>query len=283
MSQSALLSFQRHLQARGLQPSTQEVYVACIARLLAWSSCPADALGSTDAYAYLVEQGNRLRLTASWYNVIFTAVVRWFEMRGVALDLHGLLPQRRHRQPPRWLTAADVRRVLAAVPDRRYRLAFQVVVATGLRVSELTAMRVADIDPEQPLLRVPCGKGGDGRLVILPDLLRERLRAYWQTFRPRSIFFERHPGREPQELCRKTINEHLRRAATAAGIAEHVTIHRLRHTYAIHSLRAGMDIVTLQQQMGHRCISSTIHYLTPDLRRPPAQPIDLLARLEIEP
>lgn len=283
MSQSVLQSFERHLQARGLRPSTQEVYVACIARLLAWAACPADALGSAEAYAYLVEQANRLHPTASWYNVIFTSVVRWFEMRGVELDLHGLQPQRRHRQPPRWLSALDTRRLLAAVPDRRYRLAFQVVVATGLRVSELTAMRVADIDPEQPLLRVPCGKGGDGRLVILPALLRERLQAYWRTWRPRDIFFERWPGRAPQELCRKTITEHLRRAEAAAGLAEHVTIHRLRHTYAIHSLRAGMDIVTLQQQMGHRCISSTVHYLTPDLRRPPGEPIDLLARLEIAP
>ncbi|HAT11350.1 MAG TPA: hypothetical protein DCS97_12335 [Planctomycetes bacterium] len=283
MSQSVLQSFQRHLHARGLRPSTQEVYVACIARLLAWAPSPSASVSSAEAYTYLVEQGNRLRLTASWYNVIFTAVVRWFEMRGVALDLHGLQPQRRHRQPPRWLTAADVRRLLASVPDRRYRLAFQVVVATGLRVSELTAIRITDIDPEQPLLRIRCGKGGDGRLVILPDLLRERLRAYWRTWRPRDIFFERRPGHDPQELCRKTINEHLRRAETAAGLTEHVTIHRLRHTYAIHSLRAGMDIVTLQQQMGHRCISSTVQYLTPDLRRPPAQPIDLLARLEIEP
>lgn len=52
MRQSTLLPFQHHLQARGLQPSTQEVYVACIARLLAWAPYPADALGNAEAYAY---------------------------------------------------------------------------------------------------------------------------------------------------------------------------------------------------------------------------------------
>lgn len=77
-----------------------------------------------------------------------------------------------------------------------------------------------------PLLRVPCGMGGDGRLVILPELPRERLRAHWRTFRPRSIFFERWSGHAPQELCRKTINEHLRRAEAAAGIAEHGHVRR---------------------------------------------------------
>jgi integrase/recombinase XerD len=283
MSQSALETFHRHLQARGLRASTQETYVACLARLIARVGKEPASITSADAYAYLVEQSNRLRPTASWYNVIFTAVVRWFEMRGVALDLRGLQPQRRLRQPPRWLGKADVRRLIQAVDDRRYRLAFQVVVATGLRVSELIALRVQDIDPDQPLLRVAAGKGGDGRLVPLPPLLMERLRAYWRTFRPRDYFFERRPGHDPRPLHPATLNQALRRAQLAAGLTERVTIHRLRHTFAIHSLRAGMDIVTLQHLLGHRCISSTIHYLTPDLRRPPLSPIDLLALLGIEP
>jgi hypothetical protein len=47
-----------------------------------------------------------------------------------------------------------------------------------------------------------------------------------------------------------------------------VSSHRLRHSFAIHSLRGGMDIVTLQRAMGHRCLTSTVRYLTPDLARP---------------
>jgi integrase/recombinase XerD len=283
MSQSALLPFEYHLHARGHRPSTVERYSACVARLIAWSGVPGESVTSDHAYRFLVEQGSRLSLSASWFNVIFVSVVRWFEMRGVALDLRGLRPQPRHRHPPRWLSMIDAQRLVAAVADRRYRMALQVVVATGLRVSELTALRVGDLERGSPLLRVACGKGGDGRLVLMPPTLIDRLRAYYRTFRPQSIFFERRPGFDRRPLLGATLNEALGRAQVAAGLSEHVTIHRLRHTYAIHSLRAGMDIVTLQEQMGHRCISSTVRYLTPDLRRPPAEPIDLLVRLGIEP
>jgi site-specific recombinase XerD len=109
------------------------------------------------------------------------------------------------------------------------------------------------------------------------------MRGYWRTFKPRELFFERHPGRDPRPLLNATLNEALGRAQVAAGLTEHVTMHRLRHSFAIHSLRAGMDIVTLQELMGHRCISSTIRYLTPDLRRPPTKPFDLLDGLGIDP
>lgn len=283
MSPSALLPFERHLIARGHQPSTVERYTSCVARLIAWSGVPADAVTSAHAYDYLVEQANRLKPSASWFNVIFVAVGHWFEMRAVPLELRGLKPQPRHRQPPRWLTGGHLRRLLQAVPDRRYRLAFQLVLATGVRVSELTALRLDDLDPESPLLRVRHGKGGDGRMVLVPPTLRERMRAYWRTFKPRALFFERHPGRDPRPLLNATLNEALGRAQVAAGLTEHVTMHRLRHSFAIHSLRAGMDIVTLQELMGHRCISSTIRYLTPDLRRPPGKPFDLLDGLGIDP
>jgi integrase len=143
----------------------------------------------------------------------------------------------RHRQPPRWLTGGDLRRLLQAVPDQLFRLAFQLVLATGLRVSELTALRVDDFDPESQLLRVRHGKGGDGRMVLVPPTLRE-------------LFVERHPGRDPRPLLNATLNEALVRAQVAAGLTEHVTMHRLRHSFAIHSLRAGMDIVMLQELIG---------------------------------
>lgn len=283
MQQSALVLFQRHLQARGHRPSTQERYVGCVNRLITSSGVAAEDVTSEHAYAFLVELANRIRVTASWFNVTFVAIVRWFEMRGVPLNLRGLKPQRRREQPPRWLAADDVRQLLAAVQDRRYRLAFQVVVATGLRVGELCALEVADIDRERPLLRVRCGKGGDGRLVYLPPTLREYFRRYWRTYRPEGVFFQRRPGIDRRPLHPATLNEALARAQVAAGLPERVTTHRLRHTYAIQSLRSGLDIVSLQEQMGHRCIRSTVRYLTPDLRQRESPRVDLLARLDIQP
>jgi integrase/recombinase XerD len=284
MSQSSLSSFQRHLQARGLRPTTQKVYLSYISRLIAHAGAPAeDSVTADQAYAFLVDLANHGLRSASGYNVAFHTVVRWFEMRGVALDLHGLQPQRQYQLLPRWLTEEVVQRLMVHIPDRRYRLAFQVVLATGLRVSELIALRVTDIERHAPLLRVTNGKGGKSRYVLLPETLRIRLRDYWTTWRPTGIFFERKPGRDASPMLPVTLNEVLARAQIAAGLPDRITIHQFRHTYAISMLRNNINIVTLQHLMGHRSITTTVRYLTPDLQRQTDKPIDLLKLFSVEP
>lgn len=282
MSQCPLISFQRHLQAQGKRPGTQDRYVSILARFLRDAGVPAGSITADHAYAFLVERGNALGLSASWFNVIYHAVVAWLTMQGLPTEMRGLCPKRVALAPPRWFTAMEVRRLLDAVEQRHFRLFFQAMLATGMRISEASAMRVADLDGDRPLLRVPCGKGGDGRLLPVPPTLHERLRAYWKTYRPQGIFFQRRPGLDDRPLLPATVNGALQRAALRAGFSERVSSHRLRHSFAMHSLRAGMDVVMLQRLMGHRCLQSTVRYLTPDLARPGAS-VDLLSTLGVRP
>lgn len=67
-----------------------------------------------------------------------------------------------------------------------------------------------------------------------------------------------------------------------AGLTERITSHRLRHTFAMTSLRGGMDIVMLSRLLGHRSLTSTVRYVTPDLIRPGVV-VDVLARLGVAP
>jgi integrase/recombinase XerD len=282
MSHSSLLSFERHLRAQGKRPGTVDSYCGIVERFLRWVDRPADSTTPREVYEFLVERAHASGLSSSWYNVNFHAMAAWLTMRGLPTDLQGLRPQRVAKQPPRWFSALEVRRLLDAVAQRHFRMVFQVMVATGLRVSEVLALEVADLDRERPLLRVRCGKGGDGRLVPMSPTLLVRLRDYWRSFRPRGVLFQRSPGVDDRPLLAATVNAALQRAAVVAGFSEQVSTHRLRHTFAIHSLRGGMDVVTLQKILGHRCLESTVRYLTPDLVRPGRQ-VDLLADLEVTP
>jgi integrase len=282
MSQHPLLSFQRHLQACGKRPGTQDRYVSIVRRFLGTAGVPVEAVTAEHAYAFLIERGTDPKLSASWYNVMFHAVVAWLTMRGLSTGLRGLRPKRVPLQPPRWFTAEVTRRLIAAVDQCHFRLFFQVMVATGMRRSEVLALRVDDLDPERPLIRVRCGKGGDGRLVTMPPTLRVRLRAHWKRYRPTGVFFQRRPGVGDEPMLAGTVHAALQRAARRAGLRERVSSHRLRHTFAIHSLRGGMDLITLQKLMGHRSLNSTVRYLTPDMVRP-AISVDLLALLGVEP
>lgn len=282
MSQSSLLSFQRHLRAQGRRPATIDSYGGIVERFLRSVGGPAEATTPQQVYDFLVERGQGPSRSSSWYNVNFHAMVAWLTMRGLPTDLRGLRPQRVAKQPPRWFTREEAKRLLGAVEQRHFRMFFQVMLATGLRVSEVLALQVADLDPDHPLLRVRCGKGGDGRLVPVPPTLRQRLRDYWRSFHPTGIFFQRSPGIDDRPMLAATVNAALKRAAAKAGFAEQISTHRLRHTFAIHSLRGDMDVVTLQTILGHRCLESTVRYLTPDLIRP-GKRVDLLADLEVAP
>lgn len=282
MSQDLILSFQRHLQAQGKRPGTVDRYVSIVSRFLREAGAPPESVGADHAYAFLIDRGTALGLSASWFNVTFHAVVAWLESRELPTALRGLRPKRVALQPPRWFTADEARRLVAAVDQRPYRLFFQVMLATGMRISEVQALRVSDIDRERPLIRVRCGKGGDGRLVRCEATLRARLRTYWTTYRPSGVFFQRRPGMGDEPMLAATVNAALQRAAQRAGLDGQVSSHRLRHTFAIHSLRGGMDVVALSRLLGHRCLSSSLRYVTPDLERPGVA-VDVLALLGVQP
>jgi hypothetical protein len=115
MSQHPLISFQRHLQSQGKRPGTQDRYVSILARFLREAEVPAAAITADQVDDFLVECGNALGLSASWFNVTFQALVAWLEMQQLPTDLRGLRPKRVAIQPPRWFEAAEARRLIGAV------------------------------------------------------------------------------------------------------------------------------------------------------------------------
>ena len=131
-------------------------------------------------------------------------------------------------------------------------------MARVLRVSEVVALKVSDIDRERMLLRVEQGKGQKDRFVMLSPQLLELLRDWWQVAHPRGWLF---PGLDPvnpmsaRQLCRA-----VSAAARAAGIAKRVSPHTLRHSFATHLLEQNVDIRVIQVLLGHAKLETTALY-----------------------
>jgi integrase len=277
---SLIESFHQHLRARGLRPRTQDRYLYGVERLHRHAGKPPEAVTGPDGYAFLVHVGGELGVSASWYNVLFTAVVRWFEFRSIVVDLKGLRPQRRPQSPPRAWSVADVGRCLGSVRNTRYQLALRLCYATGMRLSEMLHLRVSDISKDEPVIWVEDQKGGGARQVLLTPGLRKELQDYWRQWRPRGFVFERRPGHDPRPMSVATIRRAFHQARLAAGITQPGTPHTLRHSFATHLLRAGVDVFTLQRLLGHRSLASTTRYLSPaSVATHPSQ-VDLLGRLD---
>jgi integrase/recombinase XerD len=174
------------------------------------------------------------------------------------------------RRLPNVLGREDVERLLQAPDpdDRLYwrdRSLLEFAYASGVRVSELTSLKVRDVDLEEQFATV-YGKGSKERLVPVGRAAVDALRIYLRDLRPRL-----DPGRGRGEgvlflnarggaLSRMGVWKILQKHVARAGITSRVTPHTLRHSFATHLLEGGADLASVQEMLGHSDISTTQIY-----------------------
>jgi integrase/recombinase XerD len=189
------------------------------------------------------------------------------------------------RRIPTVLSVEEVTLLLQAASAPKYKAAFATAYGAGLRVSEVIALKVADIASERMLLRVERGKGRKDRHAILSPQLLELLRAWWREGRRRNLLLPGgwlFPGRNPVEpLSARQLCRVVRAAAQAAGINKRVSPHTLRHSFATHLLEQGVDVRVIQTLLGHAKLDTTALYtrVANTTIRAVTSPLDRLAPL----
>jgi integrase/recombinase XerD len=172
------------------------------------------------------------------------------------------------RRLPAVLSSDEVGRLLAgrepkSLQELRNLAMLEVLYASGLRVSELVGLRLADLDLVVGVIRV-LGKGDKERLVPLGDAATQSLRAYLTHGRPRLEKRRASPylflGRHGRGLTRQMFWLLLKRYVRAAGIMKPVSPHTLRHSFATHLLERGADLRSVQLMLGHADIGTTQIY-----------------------
>lgn len=171
------------------------------------------------------------------------------------------------RPLPKSVTEASVEKLLAAPPETtlgvRDRAMLETMYASGLRVSELVALALNELDLTTGLVRVT-GKGGKERIVPLGDEATSRLGDYLKGARP-SLLGEQKSGavfltRRGQPMTRQAFWQLIKRYSAAAGIDSSLSPHSLRHAFATHLLNHGADLRSVQMLLGHADLSTTQIY-----------------------
>lgn len=173
------------------------------------------------------------------------------------------------RHLPTVLTQDEVRRMLA-VPDTskkmgiRDRAILEVMYATGMRVSELTNLRLNDLHLDVHLVQ-PRGKGDKERIIPIGEVAESWLNRYLQSVRapqllnkPASDFV--FLNARAKQLTRQAIWQLIKKTAQAAQIDKDVTPHTMRHSFATHLLENGADLRVVQELLGHSDITTTQIY-----------------------
>ena len=243
---------------RNLAPTTQQSYVKAVAKFSRYFGKSPDRLGFEDVRTFQVYLTSR---GVAWATLNQTVcALRFFY--GVTLgraDLPELIPYaRRPRKLPVILSGEEVIRFLEAVPGLKSRVALTTAYATGLRLSEVVALRIGAIDSQRMMIRVENGKGGKDRDVMLSVQLLGILRGYWCRTRSHDWLF---PGRHPERpINPKMLAVACQAATEAAGLSKHITVHTLRHSFATHLLESGTELRIIQALLGHNHLSTTALY-----------------------
>ena len=273
MSDDLVQRFVDHLWVEfGLSENTQTAYRAdleALATSLPSSVTPATAT-EADLLKFLATSANRSGRTAARRLSSLRRFYRYLQREGLREDDPSLRVPRQsvRRALPRSLSERDVEGLLAA-PGRgsplreRDSVMLEVLYATGLRVSELVALRLGQVNLVTGVVRV-VGKGNKERLVPLGEVAVAALEHYLAEARP-ALLKRRQtdalfPSNRGEAMSRQAFWQLVVRYSAEAGIRGDISPHTVRHAFATHLLNHGADLRVVQLLLGHSDISTTQIY-----------------------
>jgi len=252
-----------------LSERTREAYLRA-ARQLAKFHRRADpgTLEEQDVKDYLLWLRTEKRAAPGTLRIAFNGI-RFFYRHACPRDWITLLKFRipKETKLPAVLTVDEVQRIMNAIRLSRFRAYFWTVYSCGLRLNEALALQVGDIDAQRMRIHVHRGKGAKDRLVPLPASTLDVLREYWRTHRHATLLFPKTNikgvvnSSTRQTMHESTVQGALRRVVVGLQFTRNISVHCLRHSYAIHLLEAGVNLRLLQQYLGHSSLKTTSRYL----------------------
>ncbi len=163
------------------------------------------------------------------------------------------------RKLPKYLKEDEVRRLLNAPPRKktRDRLILRILYRCGLRVSELTSLKIEDIDFDEQVLTVRGGKGDKDRIVPVDADTLDLIEFYKAGAEEGYLIL----SQRGDQLSSRQIERIVKKYADEADIKKNVYPHMLRHSFAVHCLKSGMNLRSVQKMLGHSSLTTTQIYL----------------------
>jgi site-specific recombinase XerD len=270
------------MHMRKLEPKTQTAYIRAVRKLAKYLGRSPDTATEEDLRRFqlhMVDEGASpitLNATIVGLNFLFTVTLGRPEI------MARMQSVRVPFKLPVVLSKDEVARLIGATRNLKHQVALSLAYGTGLRVSEVVALKVTDIDSQRMTLRVEQGKGRKDRYAMLSPILLERLRVWWRVAHAQGKMLDGgwlFPGMDPLDaLTARQLNRAIHDAAITARIDKRVSMHTLRHSFATHLLEQKEDIRVIQVLLGHKKLDTTARYVqvATDILREVISPLETL-------
>jgi site-specific recombinase XerD len=303
LSEATAALLERYLKerdgARGLSSYTVRNYRSDLEhflRALAGWRVELSQAQRTDLRRYLALLLNSNVAAASVRRKVSTirSFYKWLRAAAVIENdpFYGVTGPKAGRRLPDILSAGDIDRMIAAADGGdpaalRDRALMELLYAAGVRVSEVAALDIGDVDLRDASVRVR-GKGNKERVGVFGEPAARALQAYLRDGRPElvsvkqeALFLNRSGGR----LTARSVQSMVRKYATKAGLPQSVHPHLLRHSFATHLLDGGADLRVVQELLGHESPNTTqvyTHVTEAKKREVMTEALENLGRIEFE-
>jgi integrase/recombinase XerD len=281
MSWSAVISgFRSHLLLeRSLSGNTIDAYVSDLNKLVSWLEISQQALQpadiTTDQLSQFIQWLNELGLGARSQARLLSALKTFYKYLQIE-QITGFDPTelldgpRLPRHIPEVLSIHEIQRMLEVVDlstphGVRNRAILETLYACGLRVSELTELRLSGLYMDIGFVKVT-GKGNKERIVPIGEEAMKHIRLYLDGVRQGMLHIDKDHSnylflnRRGKKLSRVMVFMMVKEMAALSGIQKNVSPHTFRHSFASHLIEGGADLKAVQDMLGHESILTTEIY-----------------------
>ncbi len=249
-------------------------YLNANSELLNHSHKNPEELDEDDVKLYMADNFEN---AASSSIIVFLSAIRYAHSNILKHDITtGIKRPKREKRIPEVLTKEEIKKILAAIENKKTKLMIGLAYACGFRVSELINLKIGDLNFDEMSGRILQAKGRKDRIFNIPKFLVKDLKRQIrkQLERNQEYLFTGPNGK----LTGRNIQKLVKKAVRDAGINKDVHPHTLRHSFATHLLENGVDIRKIQELLGHSDLSTTqiyTHISREELKKIPS-PIDNL-------
>jgi integrase/recombinase XerD len=167
---------------------------------------------------------------------------------------------RKSTKLPAVMDTTEVTALINHIKNIKHRTMVILLYSAGLRVSEVAALKIIDIDSKNMRIKVVQGKGAKDRFTILSEQVLLELRAYYLICRPVEYLF--NGAKKGRPISIRNIQHSIQKALIQLGLqSKNYSVHTIRHSFATHLLDNGADLHTIKELMGHAHLQTTMQYM----------------------
>ena len=259
--QDYLQRFTERLQIQRYSQSSIKNYQSNLFLFLTVTSQEFDSIEKIDITAienYIHWKIKKDNISASHQRIILASITKFYELvLEKRINLKHLYPQRKEYKLPNYLTFNEVTKLIDITTNLKHKSIIMLLYSGGLRLSEVINIKITDIDSNSMTITIRKAKGKEERQVMLSESFLQIFRQYCLKYQPSCYVFE---GQNNLQYSGRSIQQIVKQSALKSGINKKVSPHILRRSFATHLLKAGTDIRSVQQLLGHNHLNTTKIY-----------------------